>query len=299
MDFERLLQLFASGIARGSITGLVAVGVVVVFSSTRLLNFAAGEFVMVGGLISWFLLTDQGWPFLLAIPVVLIGGAVFGVLVETSVISPLRRRRVDPLAIIIALLGVSIVSGQIASHAVGPEIKGVPPAIKSDPVRIGSAAISWTSIVMAIAAAIAVTAFTLIRRYTALGLALRAVGASRLGAQVTGMNVTRLERGAFALAGAVSAYAGLFVTPQVGWYPTMGLNVAVLAFIAAIVGGITNPFAAFVGSLFIGVASAMIEGYINPLYSQVILFGVLIIVVLIRPSGLIASRDADVGPLRA
>ena len=297
---EQFLQLIVGGIARGSVIGLVAVGVVVVFSSTRLLNFAAGEFVMIGGLVAWFLLADQGWPLLLALPVVLVAGALFGVLVETSVVAPLRRRSVDPLAVVIALLGVSIVSAQVVQQFVtGPRARGVPRTIEGDPLELGGVVISLQFIAMAIAAVIAVGAFWAIRRYTSLGLALRAVGSNRDGARVTGMNVLRLERGAFALAGAVSAYAGLFITPLIGWRPTMGLEVALLAFIAAIVGGITNPFAAFLGALLIGIASALIEGYISPLYSQAILFGVLILVVLVRPAGLIPSRDTDVGPLRA
>jgi branched-chain amino acid transport system permease protein len=296
---EQFLQLIVAGIARGSVIGLVAVGVVVVFSSTRLLNFAAGEFVMIGGLVSWFLLTKHGWPLLAALPIVLAAGAIFGVIVETSVVSPLRKRSVDPLAVVISLLGVSIVTAQIVQRITGPESKAVPRALKGDPLNVSGVVISQQSISMAIAAVIAVGAFTLIRQRTSLGLALRAVGSNRDGARVTGMNVHRLERGAFALAGAVSAYAGLFITPLIGWRPTMGLDVALLAFIAAIVGGITNPFAAFLGALLIGMASALIEGYISPLYSQAILFGVLILVVLVRPTGLIGSRETDVGPLRA
>lgn len=298
-NLEFFAQVVLGGLSRGAVIGLVAVGIVVVYSCSRLLNFAAGEFVMIGGLVAWVGMELLGLPYPVVFVLVVLAGAVAGAGVEMAVVAPLRRRGIEPISIIIALLGVSIVVSQGMQYLIGPATRTVRTPVPGPPIDLGGVVLGRHAALTMVAAVVAGAVFWAIRKYTRLGLELRAVGANRQGALVTGMNVVRLERYGFALAGSVAAFAGLFIAPGSGWRPTMGLSIALLAFIAAIVGGISNPLSAYVGALFVGVASSMIEAYISPLYSTVLMFGVLMIVVLVRPSGLVPSRETQVGPLRA
>jgi branched-chain amino acid transport system permease protein len=115
------------------------------------------------------------------------------------------------------------------------------------------------------------------------------------------MNVATVETIAFSLSGAVAALGGLLITPITGWTPLMGLNVALFGFIAAIVGGIANPYSAFIGGLLVGVLTTVAEGYLPTTFpfSTVIIFAVLILVIAIRPSGIVPSLETRTGSLRS
>jgi branched-chain amino acid transport system permease protein len=295
------LQVALSGLALGCVYGLVALGVVVIFSATRLLNFAQGEFLMLGGLTAWWTLTDQQWPFPLALVAVIAVGLVAGAVVSKLVVSQMISRGADNIAVVIATLAVSIVLAQGVARITGPQSRGVPSAISGDPTLLGGAVFTKANLSIVIGSLVALAVFAYIRNRTRIGLSLRAVGANRAGARVLGMSVGTVETVAFALSGAVAAFAGLLVTPVTGWTPTMGLNTAILGFIAAIVGGIASPYTAFAGGLLIGLLSSVLQAYLPPTFpfATAILFAVLILVIAVRPSGLVPSAETRTGPLRS
>ena len=299
-EFQFALQVLLAGIARGSVIGLVAISIVVVFTATRLLNFAAGEFVMVGSIAGVLIATPGKAGFWwIALVAGLIMGTIYAVSMERLVVAPLRRRGVEPIIIVIALLGVSIFTAQGAQQLLTPVTRAVSSPWLGDPFDIFGVIVPRHTIAIILGVGFAVTLFMLIRQRTNLGLSLRAVGSNRDGARVIGLNVGRVESLAFGLSAAVASLAGMLIAPLSGWQPTMGLGIAITAFIAALVGGITNPLAAFIGAMIIGILGVAIEIYISPLYSSPILFLVLVVVVLFRPSGIIPSRESEDGPLRA
>lgn len=298
-EFQFALQVLVAGIARGSLIGVVAIGIVLVFTTTRLLNFAAGEFVMVGGAFGWIVAGDSLSSWFIALVAGLVVGGIYAGGVEWLVVGPLRRRGAQAIVIVIALLGVSIVTAQVVQYWAGPEMRPVRSPWPGMPFRLGDVVVARHSVLTLVGVSIAVTAFMLVRQRTNMGLALRAVGSNREGAKVIGLNVGRIEVLAFALSGVVSALAGILIAPISGWQPGMGRSVTITAFIAAIVGGISNPLAAFFGSMLIGITGVAIEIYISPMYSTPILFVVLVLVILVRPAGLIPSRETEEGPLRA
>ena len=279
-EFQFALQVLLAGIARGSVIGLVAISIVVVFTATRLLNFAAGEFVMVGSIAGVLIATPGKAGFWwIALVAGIIMGTIYAVSMERLVVAPLRRRGVEPIIIVIALLGVSIFTAQGAQQLLTPVTRAVSSPWLGDPFDIFGVIVPRHTIAIILGVGFAVTLFMLIRQRTNLGLSLRAVGSNRDGARVIGLNVGRVESLAFGLSAAVASLAGMLI--------------------AALVGGITNPLAAFIGAMIIGILGVAIEIYISPLYSSPILLLVLVVVVLFRPSGIIPSRESEDGPLRA
>jgi branched-chain amino acid transport system permease protein len=152
-----------------------------------------------------------------------------------------------------------------------------------------------------IGSVLALAVFAWIRSHTRTGLALRAVGSSRIGAAVVRLNVGRIETLAFALSGAVAAFAGLMISPITGWTPTMGLNVAIFGFIAAIVGGIANPYTAFGGGILIGILTSLSQAYLPSSFpfATSLVFLVLILVIAFRPGGIVPSLETRTGQLRS
>lgn len=295
------MQVALSGLALGCVYGLVALGVVVIFSATRLLNFAQGEFLMLGGLTGWWTLTDQKWPYPLALLAVLAVGLIAGILVSKLVVGTMLARGADSISVVIATLAVSIVLSQSVARLTGPQSRGVPSALSGEPLSIAGAVYTKANLSITIGSLVALAVFAWIRNRTRTGLSLRAVGANRAGARILGMNVGSVETIAFALSGAVAAFAGLLLTPVTGWTPTMGLNAAILGFIAAIVGGIASPYTAFSGGLVIGLLSSVLQAYLPSSFpfATAILFAVLILVIAVRPSGLVPSAETRTGALRS
>lgn len=295
------LQVLFAGIALGCIYGLVALGVVVIFSATRLLNFAQGEFLMLGGFAGWWALTSQHWPFAAALVLVLVVGLIAGAIVSKGVVGLLLARRTESMSIVIATLAVSIVLSQGLLRLAGPGSRRVPSMISGDALHLGGASLTMATLSVCIGSVLALAAFAWIRSRTRTGLALRAVGSNRVGAQIVRINVGRVETIAFALSGAVAAFGGLMITPITGWTPTMGLNVAIFGFIAAIVGGIASPYTAFIGGLVIGVLTSVCQAYLPSQFpfASSIVFAVLIGVIAFRPGGIVPSLETRAGQLRS
>jgi branched-chain amino acid transport system permease protein len=295
------VQVALSGLALGCVYGLVALGVVVIFSSTRLLNFAQGEFLMIGGLVAWWTLTDQQWPYPLALAAVVAVGLLTGALLSKLVVGGMLARGVDHIYVVIATLAVAIVLAQAVAVFTGPQSRGVPSALSGEPLRIGGAVLTKGNLSIVIGSLLALAVFAWIRSRTRTGLSLRVVGANRAGARILGINVGSVETVAFALSGAVAAFGGLLLTSVTGWTPTMGLDAAILGFISAIVGGIASPYSAFAGGLVIGLLSALLGAYLPSEFpfATAILFAVLILVIAVRPSGLVPSAETRTGPLRS
>jgi branched-chain amino acid transport system permease protein len=294
-------QELVNGITTGALYALVALGFSMVYGVLKLLNFAHGDLYMVGAYIGFFVIRWFGGPTALTIPVplllvimfVLAAGLVggLGVAIERFAYRPLRNApRIAPL---ITAIGVSFFLENSALLLFGAQyrIYNTPDFISfSSGIRIGSVSIDAVQIMCLLLALILMVGLRLLVSRTRLGKQMRAVAVDREAAEMLGINVNFTIAATFfigsALAGVAGVMAGLLFN-QVN--STIGFLVGLKAFTASVVGGIGSIPGAMLGGLLIGIAESFITGYISSLYSDLLVFALLIAVMLVRPSGLLGQ----------
>jgi branched-chain amino acid transport system permease protein len=294
-------QELVNGITTGALYALVALGFSMVYGVLKLLNFAHGDLYMVGAYIGFFVMRWFGGPTALKIPVALLLVIMFvlaaalvgglGVAIERFAYRPLRNApRIAPL---ITAIGVSFFLENSALLLFGaqPRIYNTPDFISfSSGIRIGSVSIDSVQIMSLLLAALLMVGLRLLVNRTRLGRQMRAVAVDREAAEMLGINVNFTIAATFfigsALAGVAGVMAGLLFNQVTS---TIGFLVGLKAFTASVVGGIGSIPGAMLGGLLIGIAESFITGYVSSLYSDLLVFALLIVVMLVRPSGLLGQ----------
>jgi len=294
-----ILQTLIFGLAQGGIYALIAVGFTIIFSSTEVVNFAHGEFVMIGALVSYWMIMVLGWPIYLAVPAAMAVALLVGIVLGWVLMRPLKEA--SPVSLIIITIGASMLLQGIASMIWGKDPVGVRTfsTVQSLSVQLpipdkaGQAAVLiiqtqqlW---ILGIALAV-VTALSLFFKYTMVGKAMRAVAANRHGAKLSGINVSRLVYGAFALAAAIGALAGAAIAPLSTGSFNMGTMLGMKGFSAAIVGGLGNFPGSIIAGLLLGVMESFGAGYISSAYKDAFAFIIILAVLIISPRGILALR---------
>jgi branched-chain amino acid transport system permease protein len=294
-------QELVNGITTGALYSLVALGFSMVYGVLKLLNFAHGDLYMVGAYIGFFIIQFFGGaanvriavPLLLAIMFVVAAGLVggLGVAIERFAYRPLRDApRIAPL---ITAIGVSFFLESAALLLFGSQFREYNTAefiSLSSGIRIGSVTIDSVQILVLVLGLLLMTGLQLLVNRTRLGRQMRAVAVDREAAEMLGINVNFVITATFFLGSALAGIAGvmgglLFNTVTA----TIGFVAGLKAFTAAVVGGIGSIPGAMLGGLVIGVAESFVTGYISSTYSNLIVFGLLIVVMLVRPSGLLGQ----------
>jgi len=294
---QKFAQLLVQGVARGSVYSLIALGYTMVYGVLRLINFAHGDVYMVGAFIAYFAISAWHLPFLPALLVAMAGCGVLGVVIERCAYRPLRGQ--PRLTALITAIGVSLLleyGGQLVFGAsprkfpsdvlAGPSIGALNTVSEALKVRSG-VSISAAQLVIVISALLLMVALRLFVSRTKVGKAMQAVAQDRETASLMGIGVDNVIMLTFFIGSALAAAAGVLVAleePQID--PIMGLMPGVRAFVAAVVGGIGNIQGAMLGGLIMGVAEYLVVGYISSAYRDAIAFGILILVLLVRPTGL-------------
>jgi len=292
-------QELVNGITTGALYSLVALGFSMVYGVLKLLNFAHGDLYMVGAYIGFFIIQFFGGaahvripvPLLLAIMFVVAAGLVggLGVAMERFAYRPLRDApRIAPL---ITAIGISFFLESAALLLFGSQFREYNTAefiSLSSGIRIGSVTIDSVQILVLVLGLLLMAGLQLLVNRTRLGRQVRAVAADREAAEMLGINVNFVITATFFLGSALAGIAGvmgglLFNTVSA----TIGFTAGLKAFTAAVVGGIGSIPGAMLGGLVIGVAESFVTGYISSTYSNLIVFGILIVVMLVRPSGLL------------
>ena len=299
MDF--FVQQLVNGLTLGSVYALLALGYSIVYGILKLLNFAHGEVYMMGAFMGYFTLSALGGASSPALPVSLVlvlmflaaglSAGVLGVAIERFAYRPLRDApRIAPL---ISALGVSFFLQSTALLLFSADIRTMDTSDMISPstgIHIGPLDISLVRILVIVSAALLMVALARFVAQTKLGKAMRAVAYDREAAEMMGIDVDRTIVAAFfigsVLAGAAGVMVGL-VFDRV-WH-LMGFTAGLKAFTAAVLGGIGNIPGAMLGGLLIGLAEAFTAGYISTTFTNLIVFGILIVVMLVRPSGLLGS----------
>ncbi len=304
-----LLQQVINGLVLGSMYALIALGYTMVYGIIQLINFAHGEVLMVGALTSWSCIGlmqeampgAPGWLILLlATMIACVVAAALNFVIEKVAY---RRLRSSPrLAPLITAIGVSLLLQTLAMIIWKPNYKAYPTLLPSTPFEIGTAVITPTQILVLVVTAIALASLTYLVNYTKLGRAMRATAENPRVAALMGVKPDVVISATFIIGAVLAAIAGIMYASNYGTaHHTMGFLPGLKAFTAAVFGGIGNLAGAVVGAMLLGLIESIGSGYIGDLtggvlgshYTDIFAFIVLIIILTLRPSGLLGERVAD------
>jgi branched-chain amino acid transport system permease protein len=285
-----LLQFAFAGLKNGSIYALVALGFTMVYASTGVINFAQGEFVMLGGMLAVWAYATLGLPLPVAALVGVVLTAVLGVVFELLAIRP--RKDGDPLALIIITVGGSMLISSLARHVFGPTEKALPRFAEGS-IRILGASLERQALWIFGLTALAVVALAVLYSHTRMGRAMKACSIDRNAARLVGIDPRAMVTLSFALAAALGGIAGVATTPLTQTAFNVGPSFGVKGFAAAILGGLGNPFAAVAGGLVLGMLESMSIAFLSSAYKDAISLIVLLLVLFVRPQGLFGRGGRD------
>jgi branched-chain amino acid transport system permease protein len=302
-----LLQQIINGLVLGSVYALVALGYTMVYGIINLINFAHGEVLMVGALVSWTVVTalaDSGLPgwliLLISLIVAVVVCAALNFVIEKVAYRPLRNA--PRLAPLITAMGMSLLLQTLAMIIWKPNYKPYPILLPSEPFVIGGAVINTTQILILASTAITLIALMWLVNRTKLGRAMRATAENPRVAALMGVKPDMVISATFIIGAALAALAGVMYAANYGSVQhTMGFLPGLKAFTAAVFGGIGNLAGAVVGGVLLGLIESLGAGYIGTLtggvlgshYQDIFAFIVLILVLTVRPQGLLGERVAD------
>ncbi len=285
------LQYLLSGITKGSIYAVVAIGFNLIYSATGILNLAQGEFVMLGGMVAVTLAHYAPLPVAVTGAVLVV--ALMGCLLEWSLFRRLPNHSV--LHLIIVTIGISIVIQEAALHIWDEKVRSLPYFTGNEvsSVRLLGAAISPQVLWVLGTIAIAVTGLHGFLKYTLTGRAMRACSANPEAAMLAGINIRNMRTLSFALSAGLGALAGCVISPITMTHYEMGGPLAIKGFAAAILGGLGNPLGAVVGGLLVGVLEAASVSRLPAAYNDTAAFAVLLLVLFIRPHGIFGAPSGQ------
>jgi len=283
------LQYLVTGLTTGAVYALVGLGIVLVHQVTGIINFAQGDFVMLGAL-TLALLNEGGMSLLPAAAVALLVAAAVGVLVERLAIAPAGSTTIERL--IILTIGASITIQGITLVVVGTNPHFAEAFSQGPPLRLGGVVVLrqylWVFAITALA--VLLLWFFLTRSLT--GKAMRAAASNRDAARIVAISPSRMSLLAFLLAALLGGIAGVVLAPLQAPSAGIGIALGLKGFTAAVLGGLNSPSGAIAGGLLIGVIESVAAGYLPSGYKDAIAFGVLFLVLLVRPQGLLRSLSS-------
>lgn len=287
---SELLQFLFSGVTVGAVYALVALGFTIIYNASDVVNFAQGEFVMLGGMITFFA-HAAGAPLPLAALLAILATAALGVAMNKLAIEPARGAPVVSLVII--TIGASILIRGASQLIFDKQIHSFPAFSGDDPIRILGATILPQSL-WVIGGAVAVfLGLWLFFTRTLLGKAVLATSNNRLAAQLVGINTTFVMTLSFALSAGIGALAGVLVTPITMTSYDVGLAFALKGFAAAMLGGMGNPKGALVGGFLLGLLEGLTAGYLSSQYKDAAAFIVILAVLFFMPQGLYGRKSTE------
>ena len=283
------LQYLVNGISLGSVYAIIALGYTMVYGIAKMLNFAHGDVIMVGGYVSFCVTTYLGLPGLVSVVAAVVVCTALGVVIEGLAYRPLRQA--GPLAVLITAIGVSYFLQNAAQLIWGATPKNFTNLITFPvPAFLSKYGVTSVAIVTVVACLLIMVGLVWFTSKTKMGKAMRAVSEDKPAAQLMGINVNRTISMTFAIGSGLAAIAGVLLcsySPVL--QPTTGSMPGIKAFTAAVFGGIGSIPGAFIGGIVLGVIEAMAKAYISSNLANSIVFAVLIVVLLVRPAGLLGK----------
>ena len=288
---QEFLEFTLGGISTGMIYAAIALSLVLIWRGTRVLNYAQGGMAMFTAYVALIVINHTG-DYWLGFVVALVAGLALGAVLERTVIRPAASK--PPLNLVIVTVGLLIFLEGLAGIIYGGGFRSFPPAFSIDGLSVGSFDLGITRNDIFTAGAVLVAALLLagLFRLTPVGLRMRATAFSPAISRLLGVRVGRMLTLGWALAGLIGALAGMLVTPQTFLYPNSMDQIFVLGFTAAVIGGLDSPAGAVIGGLVLGVVLNYASGYLGSQLVQIFGLAALVLVLMVRPSGLFSAATA-------
>ena len=285
------LQYLINGISIGAVYAIIALGYTMVYGIAKMLNFAHGDVIMVGAYMSYSVTSYLGLPTAVGIAVAVLVCTLLGILIEGLAYKPLRG--VPSLAVLITAIGVSYFLQNAAQLIWGSAPKNFKSIVAMKPVVLfgGQLTITGEVIYTIVASVLIMVALTLFINKSRMGKAMRAVSEDRAAAQLMGINVNQTISTTFAIGSALAAIAGVLLCSTVPTLmPTTGSMPGIRAFTAAVFGGIGSIPGAMLGGILLGIIETFSKAYLSTQFSDAIVFLVLIVILLVKPAGLLGKQ---------
>ncbi len=291
---EQLFQQIINGISLGSIYALIALGYTMVYGIIKLINFAHSDVYMLGAFVGYFSMTTLKLGFIPSLLISMFFCMIIGVVIEKVAYKPLRNA--TRIAVLITAIGVSLLIEYVTMAITGANVRSYPPltGILTESFMLGGISISMQQIMIVGITVVLMVLLQFIVKKTRIGKAMRAVSLDSDAAELMGINVNTTISFTFALGSALAGAAGVLV----GIYynsinPLMGMLPGIKAFIAAVFGGIGIIPGAMIGGYFIGIVEVLVSGYGNSMYRDGVVFAILILVLIIKPTGLLGKNSRE------
>lgn len=290
----QFLSYLFNGVSLGSIYAVIALGYTMVYGIARMLNFAHGDIIMVGGYVAFIVMTELGLPAMLAILAAMLACTLLGITIERLAYRPLRAA--PSLAVLITAIGVSYLLQNLALLIWGSAPRSFTSVVTLKPLRFfdGQLVITGEAVVSILVSAVIMVVLNLFVNKTKVGHAMQAVSEDRGAAQLMGINVNATITLTFAIGSGLAAVAGvLLCSAYPSLQPTTGAMPGIKAFTAAVFGGIGSIPGAMVGGVLLGIIEILGKAYISTQLADAIVFAVLIVVLLVRPTGLLGKKTNE------
>ncbi|MDN5930839.1 MAG: branched-chain amino acid ABC transporter permease [Pseudonocardia sp.] len=284
------IQLVVNGLGKGAVYALLALGFVIIFKATEVVNFAHGSLVLIGGYIIAVTVDDLG--FVLAAALGIAAAGLAALLIERLLIS--RARNADDFALALLTIGVDVVVVEDVFRRLGTTVPYLGAPWDAGPITVAGVTIFRTHLVAMIVGLVLISAFFLAFKFTNWGIAMRAQAENREAAALMGIRSSRVTATAWLVAGALAGVAVLFIVTQD--FSGTGLSrsthaIAFAAFPAAVIGGMDSTAGAVVGGIIVGLTQALAEVYVSIPFAKVAVFLVMLLVLVIKPAGLFGTRE--------
>ena len=286
------LSYLINGLSLGSVYAIIALGYTMVYGIAKMLNFAHGDVIMVGGFAIYTLMNSMGVNPIIAVLISVVICTALGMTIEKIAYKPLRKA--SPLAVLITAIGVSYLLQNLALLIFGSDAKLFSSVVSVPAANIGAISITGETIVTIVACIIIMIVLTLFIKKTKAGQAMLAVSEDKEAAELMGINVNATISLTFAIGSGLAAIAGaLLCSAYPALTPYTGSMPGIKAFVAAVFGGIGSIPGAFVGGLLLGIIENLSKAYISSQMADAIVFSVLIIVLLVKPTGILGKKISE------
>jgi branched-chain amino acid transport system permease protein len=290
-NFRQLFQYVLSGLSNGAIYALIGFGFAIIYNSTGIINFAQGEFVMLGGMLTVFFLAVFKLPLAAGIILAIIISTIVGVSFERLAIRPLKNA--SPLSLIIITIGASIFMRGAAMLIWGKDTYALPAFSGNDPLYIAGATILPQHLWILGVTVLIIIGSRIFFNYSIAGKAMRACSYNPLAAGLVGINVKNMVMLSFAISSAIGSMAGIIIAPLTMTSYDVGIMLGLKGFCAVIIGGMSSGLGTLMGGLLLGLLESLGAGFISASYKDAIAFIILLLILFIRPEGLFGKKETE------
>jgi branched-chain amino acid transport system permease protein len=284
--------LMATGITTGALYALVALGIVIVYKSTLVVNLAHGELFMMGGFFAYTAYVMFGMPYIVALLVAVAGAFALGLLIDRIAYRPVLKHGLA--SVLLATIGVSFILKGIGRYVWGGkgDYLAFPPIVSPEPIQLGGIMVMSQQLVVLAAAMLVMVGFAVFFKRTRIGKWMQATASNPKAARLCGLRIDRIYMYTFAISAAVAGAAAVLMAPLTLLYPDIGFVLFVKGFAAAALGGLTSIPGALVGGFLVGIFEQLAAGYLHTSFQDVAAFLVIMFALVFLPTGLFGARRA-------